>query len=151
MKIVWYRNGKGPADNAEEKHLPAESQPQVPRKLSPDWMEDVVTRYEQEGGFANLEGKGKPLDLSGDNSFEGMVNRIFKDAGALPRWVQLQREICSDLEKAVELKQMQSDIEPQLHRINEKIRQYNAACPSALLQKPLVHSEGLEQALERWR
>src|SRR5258708_7181294 len=49
-----------------------------------------------EGKFDNLPGKGKPLDLEVDMSTPPhlrVANRILKNAGVLPDWMQLDVEI----------------------------------------------------------
>lgn len=65
-----------------------------------DWTATVAERKIQEaveaGEFDNLPGKGKPLDLD-TNPFEPAhmraVNRVLKNAKALPEWLQLEKDI----------------------------------------------------------
>lgn len=65
-----------------------------------DWTHTVAERKIQEamdaGEFDNLPGKGQPLDLE-VNPFEPAhlraVNRILKNARALPEWLQLEKDI----------------------------------------------------------
>src|SRR5437879_3698105 len=49
-----------------------------------------------EGAFDNLPGKGKPLKLD-DDPFTPphlrLANRILKNAGVLPDWMQLEKDI----------------------------------------------------------
>jgi len=65
-----------------------------------DWTETVAERKIQEamdaGEFENLPGKGQPLDLDYDPSVPAhlrVVNRILKNARALPEWIQLEKDI----------------------------------------------------------
>ncbi len=58
----------------------------------------------EEGKFDNLEGMGKPLNLNEDGSLPldvRMANKVLKNAGVLPEWVQVQREIVSEREEIV--------------------------------------------------
>jgi|SRR5579862_7845662 len=58
--------------------------------------ERVIQEAIDEGKFDNLPGKGKPLVLDDDPSTPAhlrTVNRILKNAGVLPDWMQLEREI----------------------------------------------------------
>ena len=52
----------------------------------------------EEGAFDHLEGTGKPLDLS-ENPFEDpserMANRLLKNNGITPAWIQEAKEIPS--------------------------------------------------------
>jgi len=65
-----------------------------------DWTHAVAERKIQEameaGEFDNLPGRGQPLDLD-VNPFEPAhlraVNRLLKNARALPEWLQLEKDI----------------------------------------------------------
>src|SRR5579872_1077102 len=49
-----------------------------------------------EGAFDNLPGKGQPLDLDDDPLTPPhlrLSNKILKNAGVLPDWMQIDREI----------------------------------------------------------
>lgn len=55
-------------------------------------IEDAMER----GEFANLPGKGKPLKLDTNPYLTPqtrMVNRLLKENGFAPRWVELEKEI----------------------------------------------------------
>ena len=60
----------------------------------------------ERGEFANLPGKGKPLKLDANPYLTPqarMVNRLLKNNGFAPRWVELEKEIKQEkaqLEKA---------------------------------------------------
>lgn len=56
----------------------------------------------EEGKFDDLPGKGKPLDLSEGDSVPldvRMANKVLKNAGVLPEWIQVQHEILSEREE----------------------------------------------------
>ena len=56
----------------------------------------------EEGKFDNLPGMGKPLELDEVGSLPlnvRMANKVLKNAGVLPEWVQVQHEITSEREE----------------------------------------------------
>jgi hypothetical protein len=62
-------------------------------------VEQSIRDAQERGEFDNLPGAGKPLDLE-ENPFAGewqSAFRMARNAGAAPLWVQLDREIASDL------------------------------------------------------
>ncbi|MFQ6043541.1 MAG: DnaJ family domain-containing protein [Candidatus Poribacteria bacterium] len=67
----------------------------------PDVNQQIREAMER-GDFDNLPNKGKPLDLSG-NPFENpqmrLAYKILKDNGYAPPWIELEKEIRSDLER----------------------------------------------------
>lgn len=65
---------------------------------TPDWTAIVAERKIREamdaGEFDNLEGEGKPLDLDeGLDTHQRLLNKLLKNSGALPEWVQLQKDL----------------------------------------------------------
>lgn len=90
----------------------------------------------------NLPGMGKPLpkDYTQKDTFQHF-QKIVKDAGFLPPWLQLQKEIASLLHEA----ETESDIE----EINKKVKKYNRMCPNPL-QKNLVSLSNLEKSKKSW-
>ena len=97
---------------------------------------------ENAGEKADYKGKGKPLskEYLEMDTFQNF-QKIAKDAGYLPPWLQLQKEIS----KLVHSCQTQSDIDV----INEKIKKHNKSCPTQM-QKNLVSLDGLEKAKQIW-
>lgn len=65
-------------------------------------VEEQIRKARERGEFDNLEGAGKPLDLS-ENPFEPaemrMVNRILKNNDFTPFWIQLGKDIDAATEK----------------------------------------------------
>ncbi|MGE5405696.1 MAG: DUF1992 domain-containing protein [Candidatus Saccharibacteria bacterium] len=69
-----------------------------------DLVEEKIRKAQEKGAFDNLEGHGKPLDLS-ENPFEPpelrMVFKILKDQGFAPAWIEIGKEVDA---RQVELK-----------------------------------------------
>jgi hypothetical protein len=68
-------------------------------------VEQSIRDAQERGEFDNLPGAGKPLDLE-ENPFAGewqSAFRMARNAGAAPLWVQLDREIASDLSNLREM------------------------------------------------
>jgi len=106
-----------------------------------DLIGDILKKHEKEGGMDNLSGSGKPLSreyFSGD-TFQHF-QRIAKDAGYKPYWLELQYEISeamSNLEKIYKDNRT-LDIEKELQKINDKIFEYNKTCPSPMQKAPVT-------------
>jgi DnaJ homolog subfamily C member 28 len=62
-------------------------------------VEDQIRKARERGDFDNLEGTGKPLDLS-ENPYEPpelrMISRILKNGDFTPHWIQLGKDIDAD-------------------------------------------------------
>lgn len=125
-----------------------------------DLVEERIRKAMESGAFDNLEGKGKPLDLS-ENPFEPddmhMANKILKDHGFVPYWMELGKDVDAAIEKLwgdvkrfetrlkvkagshqsqrrkiYEDKQLQKFLQESieaLRDINRKIDNYNCHCP----------------------
>lgn len=106
-----------------------------------DLIGDILKKHEKEGGMDNLPGSGEPLSreyFSGD-TFQHF-QRIAKDAGYKPYWLELQHEISEDI---LNLKEIYKDnrtqnIEKELKKINEKIFEYNKTCPPPMQKAPIT-------------
>lgn len=99
---------------------------------------------EKSGEKDNYQGKGKGKPLSKDYLKRDVYQnfqQIAKDAGFLPPWLKLQKEI-SILVHACKT-------ESELDEINEMIRKHNTMCPSQM-QKNVIDMDHLERAKERW-
>lgn len=80
----------------------------------------------------NLAGHGKPLSqeyFSGD-TFQHF-QRIAKDAGYKPHWLNLQHEIRDELIAitAIQRADAATELELRIEKANEKIAEYNKSCP----------------------
>jgi DnaJ family protein C protein 28 len=66
----------------------------VPPKARADMVEDAIREAMARGDFDNLPGKGRPLQMEGnpqDDQF--LAKKLLKDAGFVPAWLDLEREI----------------------------------------------------------
>ncbi|GIO21453.1 DnaJ family domain-containing protein [Oceanobacillus sp. J11TS1] len=90
----------------------------------------------------DLTGKGKPLskDYIQKDTFQHF-QKIAKDAGYLPPWLKLQKEISLLVQAA----QTEGDIK----KINKQIKMHNRICPPPL-QKGFVSLATLEAAKREW-
>ena len=65
-------------------------------------VEDQIQKARERGDFDNLEGEGKPIDLS-ENPYEPadlrMAYRILKNNDFTPYWIQLGKDIDADTVK----------------------------------------------------
>lgn len=89
-----------------------------------------------------FKGNGKPLskDYLQKDVFQNF-QKIAKDAGFLPPWLRLQKEIAALVHRA--------NTEADIEEINTKIKKHNTICPQPM-QKYLISLEGLEKAKEKW-
>lgn len=119
-----------------------------------NWMDQIFKEYEREGGLKNNPGFGKPLPdsaLSG-NIYDNFLTKA-KDAGFLPLWIKWQKEIREELAELVRLKKMngtESELMKRMGEINEKVRTYNAICPTKM-QRREIELESMEIQYEKWK
>jgi len=117
------------------------------------------------GSFDNLPGRGKPLPeerpLFVDNT-EFLLNRIVQRNGGTAAWVDREKEIQDSLTHFRKLirdgwirngtclnhqwEEKKQAYATELHKINQRIRDYNLSVPSMRLQRPLYR---LEYELEK--
>jgi len=100
----------------------------------------------ESGEWSHLPGKGRPFDLRAlAMSPEERAQKLLKDAGFVPDWVELQKKIESledDLKLAAVSHGSSSEalttmVTERCQSLNELIRQYNGKVPSPWLQKGL--------------
>jgi len=95
----------------------------------------------EEGAFDNLEGTGRPLDLS-ENPFEDpadrMAHRLFKNNGFAPAWVEEAKEIEREFRRLdardVDAK---GDFQIRVAALNRRIVSFNLKAPAIGLHKRL--------------
>ena len=106
-----------------------------------DLIGDILEGSGEKDNF-NYKGKGKPLskEYLEKDTFQNF-QKIAKDAGYLPPWLKLQKEISN----LVHLCKTENDVE----MINEKIRKYNSICPTQMQKYP-ISLNGIEKAKEIW-
>lgn len=125
-------------------------------KLNPpynDLIGDILKEYTKKGGMDNLAGHGKPLSqeyFSGD-TFQHF-QRIAKDAGYKPHWLNLQHEIRDELIAitAIQRADAAAELELRIEKANEKIAEHNKSCPPPM-QKGSVSLSNIEAAIDRWK
>lgn len=89
--------------------------------------EEAIVRHMREGGFDNLEGKGRPLpeeDLSLVPEDLRMAYRILKNAGCLPPELEREKEIRTALDLLSGLADERERYR-QMQRVNFLIRKLN--------------------------
>ncbi|MEI3606558.1 DnaJ family domain-containing protein [Pseudogracilibacillus sp. SE30717A] len=106
-----------------------------------DLIGDILEASGEKDNYNN-KGKGKPLskEYLKMDTFQHF-QKIARDAGYLPPWLQLQKEI-SQLVHTCETEQ-------DVKIINEKISKYNKMCPSQM-QKNLISLSELQEAKRIW-
>lgn len=90
----------------------------------------------------DLKGMGKPLpkDYVKRDVFQNF-QKIAKDAGYLPYWLKLQKEIAIQLHTVTN--------EKELKKINKRIKEYNTVCPPSMQRSTIILDE-LEKAKTTW-
>lgn len=131
-----------------------------------DWTAIVAERKIQEaieaGEFDDLPGKGKPIELESDAFTppgQRIVNRILKNARALPEWLQLEKDIERESGQVAPSRErglralahsrseatrqriavrLRADYRERIDLINTLILKYNYIAPNAA-QRPFVN------------
>ncbi len=140
-----------------------ENRKKKPSQSWSDFVEQQIRDAMERGEFENLPGKGKPQELAaypGDPSME-MANKIVRDAGFVPAWLELEREIDREQNEAeeallrswrwreairgdaiedprwieAEWRKARELFEKRLQALNSKILSYNLQLPPPLLHK----------------
>jgi Domain of unknown function (DUF1992) len=106
-----------------------------------DLIGDILKSAGEKDNFNN-KGKGKPLskEYLQMDTFQ-RFQKIAKDAGYLPEWIKLQKEIS----QLVHSCKTNKDVE----EINKKIKKYNKICPNQLQKSP-ISMENIEKYKEIW-
>ncbi|MFJ5716871.1 DUF1992 domain-containing protein [Neobacillus sp. NPDC093127] len=118
-----------------------------------NWMDQVSKDYNLDEEMKKHPGFGKPLPsrlFSGD-IYSNFLNTA-KEAGYLPPFVALQKEIRQEIGKALKLKEENAN-EPELTNliaeINEKIKKYNSSCPPSM-QRGRIGLDNIEKLYKIW-
>ena len=93
----------------------------------------------EEGAFENLEGAGKPLDLS-ENPFEDpserMANRILRNNGLAPGWIEEAKELDAEfLRLRADGEAGKPGYETRVNELNRKILLFNLKAPRAAVER----------------
>src|SRR5438876_667686 len=105
-------------------------------------VDQIVQQAQEAGQFDDLPGKGKPLQL--DPSPDAVVNNLLKEAGVVPEWVELAREI-ERLEG--ETQRLRDAFQEEYHRRCAALTAQPAAPPDAGPTPSLPFRERLRRAL----
>jgi len=106
--------------------------------------EQAIRDFERKGGFQDLPGKHKPLEVTrGD-----VLHSVLKTAHVLPAWLELQHEIRDEIGQLLARQAMQ-ELE-RIDAINQKIDKYNRLVPSSLFQKRRITAATLLEHYEQW-
>lgn len=116
--------------------------------ISRDWLGDIIKKDEQKE--VKLKGMGKPL--SRDVLEGNVLDRTVKNAGYLPEWVALQREVRDRLHKVTPLLDHETlpiKIADEIEAINIIIKKHNKICPTSMQKMP-VSIEDFKSHINRW-
>jgi DnaJ homolog subfamily C member 28 len=149
------------------RHMGGDSQPQSRLDKIDSLVDEKIREAQAEGAFDNLPGFGKPLPRDRDQDVAGeswMSNRVLKQAGFVPEWVRLRKEIADERPKVAEALRAyraarrtdgtgsEADLEKlEKHyialavAINQKIDAHNGQCPPGQILTRFV-----EDATRRW-
>ncbi|MCJ7842048.1 DUF1992 domain-containing protein [Lederbergia sp. NSJ-179] len=106
-----------------------------------DLIGDILERTGEKDNYQG-KGKGQPLpkEYLEMDLFQNF-QKVAKDAGYLPEWLRLQKEI-SQLVHSCET-------EKEVEVINKKIKKHNRICPPPM-QKNLISLKEIEKAKKIW-
>lgn len=106
-----------------------------------DHISSIIKQAEKKGVFNDLPGKGKPLNLDKELSYnpEKQLYRTLKNNHVLPKWIELSKEI--DVLKET-LKETTNSAEAAnlIRIINKKVSEHNLICPPSA-QKTRVKTD----------
>ena len=128
-------------------------------------VEEKIREAMEEGAFDNLEGKGRPLDLT-ENPFEDpsmrMAHRLLRNNGFTLPWIEESRDIVSSIETAREslalaVRMSSSDaslaraveaFRARARELNRRITSFNVSAPASSVQLRTLDAElEIERAL----
>lgn len=113
------------------------------RRMENKYNDLIGDMLKNSGDQGPLKGQGKPLsqDYFKRDVFQNF-EKVARDAGYLPPWLQLQKEI------SALVRTCQTDEE--VNVINEKIKKHNVQCPPPM-QKGFISLQNLERAKKIWK
>lgn len=114
-----------------------------------DLISEMVRKSREKGDLDSLPGKGKPFQWEehpGEPEGERALNRILKNNGVVPPWIQLDKEIRESIEIMEALSLGDNDAgrsrrKEMVQEINQKIAKFNLICPVSSLQKRRLTQE----------
>ena len=120
-----------------------------------DWMSQAYKDSGFEEDFKKNPWFGKPLpetSLSSGNVYDNFL-KTAKDAGYLPLWIKMQKEIRAGLQetlKLVGLKAKEAELIHSIESINEKIKRYNDICPPNM-QRRKIEADRIREQYKHWQ
>ncbi|WP_421384929.1 DUF1992 domain-containing protein [Bacillus salacetis] len=93
-----------------------------------DHITSIVRRAENEGQFEGIKGKKIQFDSDLNYNPEKALNKVLKDNGVLPKWMELKKEIES-LKQDLEIFNDAANIKRTVDQINKKVMDHNLCCP----------------------
>jgi len=126
-------------------------------------IETQLEEARKKGAFDNLQGKGKPLDLStqpGEREGTWAVHRVMGDQNFTLPWMMLAKEIDDDLAACkrmvaqaplasrIRRRELREEHRKKAQGVREKLRRYNLMVPSTHLQRPPIDIQGMLDEME---
>lgn len=122
-------------------------------------IDDKIKTAQESGAFDNLKNHGRPLPDDGEpNGEDWLANHLLRQAGVLPTWLQLRKEIYDDrstvldalreyedergrrdpfdLHDSAILVRLEERYAERAREVNKKIDEHNLRCPSISLEIP---------------
>lgn len=116
-------------------------------------IDQIIKDSKMDEEVKHNPGFGKPFPnrfFSGD-VYSNFLN-IAKEAGYLPPWINLQKEIKEEIAltlKMMKQNAMESNIKDAMDEINVKIAKYNEACPPSM-QRGKISLENIADRYKIW-
>ena len=135
-------------------------------------IEDKIRTAQEAGQFDNLRGAGRPFQWNDDSRDEDWLgNHLLHNAGVLPEWLQLRKEIAIERPSVVEalgtywrqrekldpgdrrqaalLARLEAEYAARAREINRKIDLHNLRCPSLAHEMPRYPEDLIRRRLQR--
>lgn len=122
-------------------------------------VEKIIQQAMEEGVFDNLEGKGRPLDFELDANTPKdweLAFTILKNANMAPGWIELDKEIRTELDEARQELRMAMKVSggqgdawdravlrfsTRVNQLNDFLRKLNLIVPDAYFQRVPLKTE----------
>ncbi|MFZ5817439.1 MAG: DUF1992 domain-containing protein [Bacillota bacterium] len=131
-------HGRDPKPEKLSRYWVREEPSPIREKGIRDWVEEQIQEAIARGSFANLPGKGRPLNLGPDHPWEEkdwMTNHILANAKVLPEWMELERQIAAELAWLKEHPRLHPEREERITLLNRLIDRFNFVVPLGNMQR----------------
>jgi hypothetical protein len=111
--------------------------------MAEHWLEQVIREAQEQGDFANLPGKGKPLNLAEYDPYAGPEAAgyaFLKNAGFTPEWIQWRRQIVDEI-TWLRANGTHPERPSRIVDVNMLIAKHNRHVPNPTLQLPKLPSD----------